>query len=101
MTQRVDTSPARRTRSPLDADAVWPLLLGAAAAAEELSTAGQCAAFALDPHGHLKAVDIDDSDALLIWRASGGWEPAAALDAASDTRTMLDLYLPICSATRS
>jgi diaminohydroxyphosphoribosylaminopyrimidine deaminase / 5-amino-6-(5-phosphoribosylamino)uracil reductase len=101
MTQRVDMSRALRTGAPLDGEAVWPLLLAAAAAAEELSSAGQRAAFALDPQGQLKPVHIDDPDALLVWRASGGWEPAAALDADADARTMVELYLPICSATRS
>jgi len=101
MTQGVDTSSARRSGAPLDADAVWPLLLAAAAAAEELSRAGQCAAFALDPHGELRSVRTDDPDALLIWQPSGGWEAAATLDADPDARTMVDLYLPICSATRA
>src|SRR6476469_1929197 len=100
MTQRVDTSSTRRS-APLDADAVGPLLLAAAAAAEELACAGERAAFALDPDGQLKAVRTDDPDALLIWRAAGGWELAPTLDADADARTMVDLYLPICSATRS
>jgi riboflavin-specific deaminase-like protein len=101
MTQRVDTSSTRPTDAPLDADAVWPLLLAAAAAAEELSSGGQCAAFTLDPQGKLMPVRTDAPDALLIWRPAGGWEPTAAIAADADGRTMVDLYLPICSATRS
>src|SRR3954465_10401768 len=101
MSQRVDTTSARPAEAPLDADSVWPLLLAVAAASEELSHAGQRAAFARDASNQLTPVRADDPDALLIWSAGGGWEPSTTIDADADARTLIDLYLPICSATRS
>jgi diaminohydroxyphosphoribosylaminopyrimidine deaminase/5-amino-6-(5-phosphoribosylamino)uracil reductase len=101
MSQRVDTTSARPAEAPLDADSVWPLLLAVAAASEELSHAGQPAAFARDASNQLTPVRVDDPDALLIWCAAGGWEPSTTIDADADARTLIDLYLPICSATRS
>src|SRR3954451_3604424 len=101
MSQPADTKSARPIEAPLDADSVWPLLLAAATAAEELSQGGQRAAFARDARNQLTPVRADDPDALLIWCAAGGWEPSPTIDADADTRTLIDLYLPICSATRS
>jgi riboflavin-specific deaminase-like protein len=99
MSHRIDATSARRNENALEADAVWPLLLAAADAAEQLSHDAQRITFALDKDNQLRQVHADDPDALLVWRSTGGWEPSGVLS--EEPRTLLDLYLPICGATQS
>jgi diaminohydroxyphosphoribosylaminopyrimidine deaminase/5-amino-6-(5-phosphoribosylamino)uracil reductase len=81
------------------ADAVWMLLLAAARSTERLALGNQMAAFSLDEDGDLLGVAIDAPDALLLWRPGSGWEPA--LSETDPRHALIDLYLPICNATRS
>jgi diaminohydroxyphosphoribosylaminopyrimidine deaminase / 5-amino-6-(5-phosphoribosylamino)uracil reductase len=65
-----------------DRDLAWSLLLAAGQNAERMSRAGQSAAA---------------PDAIIAWRPDGGWENRLPPD---DRRSaLIDLYLPICSAT--
>ena len=58
---------------------------------------GRPVAFGLDDRSELRPVALDDPDAVLAWSPGGGWR---SLLAPSDERTeLLNLYLPICSAT--
>jgi riboflavin-specific deaminase-like protein len=54
------------------------------------------ARFALDPRGQLYPLSPDDPRAVLAWNPDHGWESSLANDAARD---LIDLYLPISSAT--
>jgi riboflavin-specific deaminase-like protein len=81
----------------LDADIAWTLVLAAARNAERLAPSTAHAAFALAPDGELRPVPPDAGDALLTWRPGTGWETVLPPD---DVRVaVIDLYLPICSAT--
>ena len=53
--------------------------------------------FALDESGDLQAVGGDDATALIRWNPAVGWEPLIESD--SPQRDLLELYLPICSAS--
>jgi riboflavin-specific deaminase-like protein len=65
-----------------DRDLAWSLLLAAARNAERAAHAGESAT---------------DPDAIISWRTGVGWENRLPPD---DPRTaLIDLYLPICSAT--
>jgi riboflavin-specific deaminase-like protein len=65
-----------------DRDLPWNLLLAASQSAERMAHAGQSAA---------------EPDAIIAWRFDVGWENRLPPD---DPRSaLLDLYLPICSAT--
>ena len=77
----------------------WTLLLAAARAADELSPATQSATCAVSPDGELRCVAAGTSGAQLAWRPNVGWEPL--VPAGDPMLALLDLYLPVCSATKS
>ena len=79
------------------ADAAWNVVQAAAEGAERLSRADRCAAFATADDTTLRPVSLDDADALIVWRPGAGWEPA--LPPGDPRHSLIDLYLPICSAT--
>lgn len=84
-------------RQANDASA-WALLLAASQASEGLADSTQVAAFAFD-RGELRPVRVDDRDAVLVWEPDTGWESRLAPD--DRARPLIDLYLPICSASRT
>jgi diaminohydroxyphosphoribosylaminopyrimidine deaminase/5-amino-6-(5-phosphoribosylamino)uracil reductase len=71
-------------------------VLAAAGAAERLAHTGPHESFAVEDSA-LRAVPAGDPDALIAWRRGSSWE--ACLPADDPRRALLDLYLPICSAT--
>ena len=75
----------------------WSVVLDAARYAELLARANQPAALALGDNGRLHTVEPGHPDAVIAWRPHGGFE--LALPAADPRHAMIDLYLPICSAT--
>jgi riboflavin-specific deaminase-like protein len=78
-------------------ESAWRLVLAASAMAAALDREGRASAFAIDHDAALRPVALDDRDAALEWRPGAGW---ASRVAAADPRSdLLDLYLPICSAT--
>jgi riboflavin-specific deaminase-like protein len=94
--------PTRTPAPPPDADRVrddgWRLAQAAAGGAERAAAAGAGTAWALGEDQALTPVLFGDPTAVLAWRAGCGWE---SLLAQTDPRcALLDLYLPICSATR-
>jgi diaminohydroxyphosphoribosylaminopyrimidine deaminase/5-amino-6-(5-phosphoribosylamino)uracil reductase len=90
-----DTHAMPGCQSP--ADAAWSLVLAAAGQAARLARAGQPATFALAEDGQLRPLPAGHPDALVAWQPDAGWEP---LVPNGDPRhALLDLYLPICSAT--
>ncbi len=92
----VDVSPRQLGTT---ADTAWSIVRGAAALAERLHKTGRPITFGLDSHSELRPVKPEDPEAILAWSPGGGWR---SLLAASDARSeLLNLYLPICSATSS
>ena len=86
-------------RSARDASEVlaWALVQAAARNAERLAQANDPAVFALAPDAHLRPVAERDPEALIAWRPDRGFEAVLAPD--DPRRALIDLYLPICSAT--
>ena len=79
------------------ADAAWSLVLAAAGGADRLAAAGQPAAFTLADDGALQPLAAGHADVLVAWHPGAGWE--ALLSSGDPRHPLLDLYLPICSAT--
>src|SRR5215510_8357583 len=75
----------------------WQLVVAAAAEAARLSELTRSAGFALNQDGELRSVPTNDPATLLIWQPGRGWEVVIPPD--DPRRPMIDLYLPICSAT--
>jgi riboflavin-specific deaminase-like protein len=77
----------------------WSIVRGAAALAEPLHKTGRPITFGLDQHSELRPTTPEDPDAVLSWSPGAGWH---SLLTPGDARTeLLNLYLPICSATSS
>jgi diaminohydroxyphosphoribosylaminopyrimidine deaminase / 5-amino-6-(5-phosphoribosylamino)uracil reductase len=81
----------------LMAEPTWTAVLSAARAAEGLTQTTLSSAFAIEKDGRMRQVRPDDPAALLLWRPGSGWE--AVIPADDPRRPLIDLYLPICSAT--
>ena len=78
-------------------DAAWRLIRAASAAASRLEAAGTDARLVLGSDGQLSADESPDAPAALEWKRGIGWCPLVA--ATHQFNSLLDLYLPICSAT--
>ena len=89
----VEVSPRQLGSS---AETAWSIVRGAAALAEPLHRTGRPITFSLDERCELIPVKPEDPDAVLTW-SPAGWR---SLLAPGDPRSeLLNLYLPICSAT--
>jgi diaminohydroxyphosphoribosylaminopyrimidine deaminase/5-amino-6-(5-phosphoribosylamino)uracil reductase len=75
----------------------WSIVLAAASEADRLAQGNQPAAFTITDDWQLQPVSPDDDRAMLRWLIPGGWE--AQLPADDARKPLIDLYLPICSAT--
>ena len=91
MPQQTSTSTTRETGE------AWSVVLDAASHAEPLARKNQHAAFALGADGRLRAVAPGHPDAVIAWRPDTAFE--LVLPADDPRHAMIDLYLPICSAT--
>ncbi len=90
--------PPTSTAGERSADRTWSLTLAAAGHAERLADAAEPAAFAWDDAaGQLRGVTIGHPDAMVSWQPGSGWR--ACLLPGDPAGGLLDLYLPICSAT--
>jgi len=69
----------------------------AAAKASSAAHRRKPGAYALGNSSELRAVAADDETAVLRWNPAAGWESLLPSD--DPHRDLLDLYLPICSAT--
>jgi riboflavin-specific deaminase-like protein len=69
----------------------------AARAAEAVSRDGRVESFGLGTELDLQPAAASES--ILIWRPDRGWEATLAQD--DPRRPLIDLYLPVCSATRA
>jgi len=83
-------------------DEAWAIVLAAANEAERAAQLDDVAAFAApdaaaNEDGLLRRVAVGDRDAAVEWRPGAGWKLVLPVD---DSRhALIDLYLPICSAT--
>jgi diaminohydroxyphosphoribosylaminopyrimidine deaminase / 5-amino-6-(5-phosphoribosylamino)uracil reductase len=81
-------------------DEAWAIVLAAANEAERAAELNHVAAFAPLPqsdNASLRRVAVGDRDAAIEWRPGSGWE--IVLPVADVRHALIDLYLPICSAT--
>lgn len=87
------------TRPQTDAaiDAAWGIVLATSAAAESTSATGRSQSFAVTDTDQLVPVPDGHPTAVVVWRHPSGWE--AVLPASDPRRALIDLYLPITSAT--
>ena len=82
-------------------DVAWrtPTCVAAARSAERVAAAERPAAFALAPDGELVTTPAEHPEALVFWRPGSGW--SALAPATDPRRALIDLYLPVCTATAS
>jgi diaminohydroxyphosphoribosylaminopyrimidine deaminase/5-amino-6-(5-phosphoribosylamino)uracil reductase len=80
----------------------WAIVLAAANLAEGLAEVDEPAAFAAgrapgDADAPLRRVQTGSPEAAIVWHPGAGWE--LVLPEGDPRRALIDLYLPICSAT--
>jgi riboflavin-specific deaminase-like protein len=98
MVQHASTAPAPLSGgSQPHPDLGWNIALAAAGGAERLAAADENVPCGLGDDGQLRALPAGDADALVGWRQGAGWMPLVPAD--DPRHALLDLYLPICSAT--
>ena len=78
-------------------DEAWGVVLDAASHADTFARHHQHASMALGADGRLRTVEAGHPDAVVTWRPHAGFELLLAAD--DPRRALIDLYLPICSAT--
>ena len=76
----------------------WGALRAAARRARRAENPEDGSAYGVDSSGCLYPVSGDDHRALMVWREPGGWVRSPG--APPSDQALLDLYLPICSASR-
>ena len=96
MVQRASTAPTPIPGSEPDTALAWQIVLAAASGAGRMAAANQSASLALGEDGQLRAA-LPGEDALVGWHHGAGWAPLVPTD--DPRHALLDLYLPICSAT--
>ena len=89
--------PTSTTGAAREIAEAWNVVLDAARQADQLARTHQPAALALDADGRLRTVEPEHPDAVIAWRPHAGFE--LVLPATDPRHAMIDLYLPICSAT--
>ncbi len=83
---------------PSTTSAAWTIVLAAARRAAELAAQDRPVSFAMAGAGDdLRPVAPGHPDALLVWEPGTGW--MLALPSGDPRHALVDLYLPICSAT--
>jgi len=81
----------------LASDSAWRMLQAAGAMATTLEQENHTHLFAEGSREGLRRLQADSSDADLAWHPGRGWE--CRLPVNDTRRELLNLYLPICSAT--
>src|SRR3954471_24717854 len=90
-------APGEPSAALTPADQAWHIVLAAAAEADRVAGAAEPAMYAATAAGELRRVADDAPDAVLRWQPSSGWSVVIAGD--EPRCPLIDLYLPICSAT--
>jgi len=78
-------------------EAAWTIVLATSRGAEAAARTGLTTRFALSGDGDLVPVGAGHPQAVVAWRAGAGWE--STLPFTDPRRALIDLYLPITSAT--
>ncbi len=78
-------------------DEAWRIVQAAALGAEAAAQSGRTERFALGAGLELRSAP--EPEAVLVWRPGAGWD--ATLPDEDPRRALIDLYLPVCSATRA
>lgn len=95
--------PGTRPGTTLDRSAAeawaWTLVLAAAGAADHCESTAEAVSFALGDGPALRSVPAGDPDVSLTWLPGRGWELRLPTD--HPERSLIELYLPFCSATRA
>ena len=92
-----EQSPVAQAPEPRAVTGAWDLVRAAAGAAEAAFAAGEHAAFQLDDDGALRPVPLGHASAAIEWQPGHGW--TLSMSEADPRHALVDLYLPICSAT--
>lgn len=79
------------------ADAAWNILRAASVLAEELDRGNRAEVFERDEPEGVRRIAAGSSDGALAWHPGTGWE--SLLPTTDPVSDLLDLYLPLCSAT--
>jgi diaminohydroxyphosphoribosylaminopyrimidine deaminase/5-amino-6-(5-phosphoribosylamino)uracil reductase len=88
---------SQQTGVSREIDEAWSVVLDAAGHADRLARHHEHAALALGADGRLTRVEAEHPQAVIAWRPHVGFELLLPPD--DPRRAMIDLYLPICSAT--
>ena len=105
MGQPITTPPPEITDGEPAARLAWSIVLDAARRADGLESAGASRAFALASEessaddSPLVSVPPNHPEVILAWQPATGWD--LRLPATDPRHPHIDLYLPICSATRA
>jgi len=99
MVQDHSAAPTPIAETGADADLAWAIALAAAAAAARMAAAGDAVRCGVSPDGQVRVMPPDDPNAVIGWDPVAGWKPLVTK--ADPRHGLLDLYLPICSATRA
>jgi riboflavin-specific deaminase-like protein len=93
------SGPSSVTRPGADTciDAAWTIVLATSRAADSAERAGVPRLFAASSDGELHPVPPGDPEAVVAWRPGAGWE--SVLPVADPRHALIELYLPITSAT--
>ena len=97
MVEDKSLAPTPTSASGPDAGLAWTVALAAAAAAGRLAAAGKAVHCDVTPDGHVREIPADDPNAVIGWEPGVGWK--LLISDADPRHGLLDLYLPICSAT--
>jgi diaminohydroxyphosphoribosylaminopyrimidine deaminase / 5-amino-6-(5-phosphoribosylamino)uracil reductase len=79
------------------ADHAWHIVLAAAAEADRVSADARRATYRATTGGDLERVADEAPDAVLRWHPRDGW--SVSLPVTDPRYALIDLYMPICSAT--
>jgi diaminohydroxyphosphoribosylaminopyrimidine deaminase/5-amino-6-(5-phosphoribosylamino)uracil reductase len=78
-------------------DSAWEIIRAARGLAADLEHRDRPQAFTTDAEGRLVAAAVDAPDAAIVWHPACGW--TSRLPPTDPRAALVDLYLPICSAT--
>ena len=92
-----ESSSAAHVGAHADPGGAWGFVREAARVAAAAAQTGEIAVFALDQTGHLIPLPARGASAVLEWRPGHGW--VLLLPPSDPRHALVDLYLPICSAT--
>jgi len=97
MRQQISQVPIQPLNPESGPTLAWMVVLAVARAAEQAARENRRIAFTLADDDELRGIRDGDPDAVVAWQPSHGW--ICLLPADDDRRALIDLYLPVCSAT--